>query len=165
MAVIISDTGPVNYLVLLGRIEILGAMFERVILPEAVRAELLHSKAPFEVQEWAKQPPGWLEVRKGVDVLSLPSGFAQKVEDLGSGETEAIALGYELGLAVIMDDQEARLAAESCGVSIVGTLGILAEAHNRSLLDYREVTRELRSYGFHGSQQVIDLVFRTICGA
>ncbi len=40
MQVVIADTGPVNYLILIGHIDILPAMFEQVLLPSAVRGEL-----------------------------------------------------------------------------------------------------------------------------
>jgi predicted nucleic acid-binding protein len=36
---IIADTGPINYLVLIGSIDLLPILFENVILPSAVRAE------------------------------------------------------------------------------------------------------------------------------
>lgn len=40
MQVVIADTGPINYLVLIGNADILPILFERVILPSAVQAEL-----------------------------------------------------------------------------------------------------------------------------
>ena len=40
MRLVIADTGPVNYLVLIGQIDLLPALFDKVILPSAVRAEL-----------------------------------------------------------------------------------------------------------------------------
>jgi predicted nucleic acid-binding protein len=33
---VISDTGPINYLVLIGHIDILPVLFEKVIMPVAV---------------------------------------------------------------------------------------------------------------------------------
>jgi predicted nucleic acid-binding protein len=43
---IIADTGPINYLVLIGSIDLLPILFERVILPSAVQAELSDPDAP-----------------------------------------------------------------------------------------------------------------------
>jgi predicted nucleic acid-binding protein len=37
---VIADTGPINYLIQIGHIDILPRMFERVALPSAVHAEL-----------------------------------------------------------------------------------------------------------------------------
>ncbi len=40
MAVIVSDTTPLNYLVLIGAIDILPGLYIRVFVPPAVKAEL-----------------------------------------------------------------------------------------------------------------------------
>ena len=40
MQLVVADTGPINYLVLIGRVDILPVLFEHVILPAAVRNEL-----------------------------------------------------------------------------------------------------------------------------
>jgi predicted nucleic acid-binding protein len=63
MRLVVADTGPLNYLVLIEAIELLPKLFQRVFAPEAVRAELLDQDAPAVVRAWAAQPPGWLEVR------------------------------------------------------------------------------------------------------
>ena len=46
MRLIIAHTGPINYLVLIGNIDLLPVLFERVILPSAVQAELTDPDAP-----------------------------------------------------------------------------------------------------------------------
>jgi predicted nucleic acid-binding protein len=40
---------PVNYLILIGHIDLLPRMFERVALPRAVQAELSSPRAPLPV--------------------------------------------------------------------------------------------------------------------
>ena len=40
MQLVIADTGPVNYLVPIGHIDLLPRLFQRVILPTAVKEEL-----------------------------------------------------------------------------------------------------------------------------
>ena len=40
MQLVIADTGPINYLILIGHIDILPALFEQVILPSTVKDEL-----------------------------------------------------------------------------------------------------------------------------
>jgi predicted nucleic acid-binding protein len=42
---VIADTGPVNYLLLIGHIDILPALFQRIVIPAAVRDELKSRKA------------------------------------------------------------------------------------------------------------------------
>ena len=46
MQLIIADTEPINYLVLIGNIDLLPVLFETVILPSAVEAELSDPDAP-----------------------------------------------------------------------------------------------------------------------
>lgn len=46
MRIVVADTGPIHYLVLIGHIEILPALFEKVIIPSVVRAELTRAGAP-----------------------------------------------------------------------------------------------------------------------
>ena len=46
MRLVIADTGPVNYLILIGHIDLLPRMFERMVLPAAVQTELSSSLAP-----------------------------------------------------------------------------------------------------------------------
>jgi len=57
---VIADTEPVNYLVLIGNIDLLPLLFQTVILPSAVRAELADPDAPPPVRSWISDPPAWL---------------------------------------------------------------------------------------------------------
>ena len=62
MRAAVADTSPLNYLVLIGAIDVLPRLFEAVIVPDAVKAELLHARAPAAVRRWAAAPPscsGW----------------------------------------------------------------------------------------------------------
>lgn len=68
MRLVVADTGPINYLVLIGQIFLLPALFEKVILPEAVRSELADPAAPRAVRGWIADPPTWLEVRQVSDI-------------------------------------------------------------------------------------------------
>jgi hypothetical protein len=61
---IVADTGPINYLVLIGSIDLLPILFEQVILPSAVQAELVNADAPLSVRSWIANSPAWLEVRE-----------------------------------------------------------------------------------------------------
>ena len=49
MRLVVADTGPINYPTLIGHMEVLPALFEKVILPAAVQAELTSRKAPDSV--------------------------------------------------------------------------------------------------------------------
>src|SRR5437764_14381313 len=103
---IIADTTPLRYLVVLGQVDLLPTLFGQVINPPAVIRELQHPKAPAAVRAWIASPPPWLDMRP----CSL---FADAVLlRLDAGEREAILLAQErqadLGL---VDEQDARVEA------------------------------------------------------
>ncbi len=57
MRVVIADTGPLHYMILIGHVEILPALFERLFIPSALRNELMHLEAPLIIRQWISQPP------------------------------------------------------------------------------------------------------------
>jgi predicted nucleic acid-binding protein len=44
--VVIADIGPLNYLILIGYIDLLPVLFEKVVLPALVQNELASCKGP-----------------------------------------------------------------------------------------------------------------------
>ncbi|MEO5924644.1 MAG: hypothetical protein ABIR70_12535 [Bryobacteraceae bacterium] len=111
--VVIADTSPINYLVLIAQIDLLKQLYARILIPPAVLAELKHPLAPKPVRDWADDPPVWVEV------LTPKSSLVLAQLDLG--ESEAIALATELEADVVLIDEQAGPAggnsqrAEGCG--------------------------------------------------
>jgi predicted nucleic acid-binding protein len=130
--IVVSDTTPLNYLVLIGSDHVLPALFGRVYAPSAVIKELSHPRTPKVVQSWVSQPPVWLIVRD-------PSRVDPTLT-LGSGEAAAIALAEELKADwVLLDERKGSREAESRGFRVAGTLGVLEEGGARNLLDYERM--------------------------
>ncbi len=50
--IIVSNTSPVNYLILIGHIGILPELFEQIIIPQAVYSELSNTDSPSPVRTW-----------------------------------------------------------------------------------------------------------------
>ena len=145
----VSDTSPVNYLILLGEIEVLGALFDRVALPVAVSRELSHPEAPPSVREWILEPPDWVH-RHPDEIPGLGD------PGIGAGESEAIALAVRLAALLLVDDFEARRVAVRCGLRVVGTLGILERAAASGILSLPEALDKLRGTNFRLSERVIE---------
>jgi predicted nucleic acid-binding protein len=117
---VIADTGPINYLVLIGNIDLLPVLFEKVILPSAVQAELADPGAPPSVRSWIADPPIWLDVEQ----TQIPEFGQASVEGLDEGETAAIALAILLNAdLVLMDDRKGVIVARGKGLRVTGTLG------------------------------------------
>src|SRR5713226_866375 len=70
--IIVADTSPVNYLILIKEIEILPKIYGHAVIPQAVHAELQCSPAPELVRAWIGDLPSWLEVRTPI---AAPDAF------------------------------------------------------------------------------------------
>jgi predicted nucleic acid-binding protein len=45
--IVVADTSPINYLVLIKEIEVLPKLYGKIVIPEAVREELLPNRRPW----------------------------------------------------------------------------------------------------------------------
>jgi len=140
--IVIADTGPLNYLVLIGSVDVLKPLFGCVIVPEAVVRELRVAGAPAAVRTWIAQAPAWLEVRP--DPPTDPMlGF------LDPGESAALTLAQLINAdQLLIDDWAGRAQAARRRLHVTGTLGVLADAHRAGLLDFEEAIARLRSTNF-----------------
>jgi predicted nucleic acid-binding protein len=128
--IVVADTGPIHYLVLIDAISVLKALYGRVVVPQTVSAELAAAGAPTEVQLWIVKPPAWLEIQP--DPPPNPA-----LSFLDPGESAAIALAQALYAdRLLIDDWDGRAVAERLHLRVTGTLGVLAEAHLHRLLDF-----------------------------
>jgi predicted nucleic acid-binding protein len=147
--IVVSDTSPLNYLVLIGEIDILPPLFGRVLAPPEVLRELQHPQAPAPVRDWAKRPPPWLELRAPTMKSALGN--------LGAGESDAISLAQELRADLILiDERPGTRAVEKLGLQPIGTLGVIRMASQRHLLSFRDAILELRKTNFRGPDELID---------
>src|SRR5712691_9135634 len=109
MRLVVADTGPLHYLVLTGDIELLPTLFDRVLVPEAVRNELIYIEASAAVRAWISQAPAWLDVQPYPDTRS-DDITGSKLDD---GERAAIALALAVKAdLVLMDDQNKKTVAQ-----------------------------------------------------
>ena len=152
MRVVVADTAPRNYLVLIAAVEILPRLYESVLIPQAVRGELAHLNAPQQVRDWIVQPPSWLIVSE-----TLPTDPA--LSYLDPGESQAIALATGLPAALLlMDDCEGSIEARPRGLKTLGTLGVLDDAASRGWIDLSEMFRRLNSTTFRSPRRLMALM-------
>ena len=153
MILIVADTGPINYLIQIGQIDLLAQLVEKTVLPSSVQTELLHDAAPFAVRTWAANPPAWVEIRAAKQTI--------EAKDISDADREAIALARELNASVLlMDDSQARRCAARLGVVTMGTLGLLEVAAARELVSLRLVVEKLRATSCFLSDELIENALR-----
>ena len=147
--IVVSDTSPLNYLVLVGHVDVLPILFNRIVAPPAVISELLHLGSPPMVRAWATTPPSWLEI--------VPPSKLDPALNLGAGETEAISVALELNADMLLiDERKATAIAHRLGLRVVGTLNVLALAAERQLLDLSSAIAALRQTTFREPTKLVE---------
>jgi len=151
MRLVVADTSPLNYLVLIGQVEILPALFEKVFVPQIVREELRHAEAPETVRRWIAEPPPWLEIASSND------SDDPDLRHLDDGERAAILLAIRLKAELLLiDDRVGANAARSKGFAVTGTLGILDLAASRGMIRINDAVERLRNTSFRCHPDILD---------
>lgn len=152
---VIADTSPLNYLILIDAVGLLPRLYRQVVLPEAAWAELKHTGAPAAVSQWADVLPAWIEVRRAPMAAYTDPGLAA----LGGGEREAIALAelYRSGteILLLLDEEAARQHAAARSLPATGTLGILKSAAGLGWIDLAQAFARLRQTNFRVSGKLL----------
>lgn len=159
--IVVSDTSPFNYLILLQADQHMPAVLGEVVTPPAVLDELRTWGASEVVRRWAAGPPSWLRV---IQPAAVDASLA-----LGAGESAAISLAVELRrtnqpVRLLIDERAGRAAARRLGLSLLGTLTVLGEAGRLGLLDLPDALERLKKTNFHAKAELYDEVLRRYSG-
>jgi predicted nucleic acid-binding protein len=116
--IVVCDTGPLLHLSEVGSVHLLSLAGD-VFAPPLVVAE-------FESNSHGWHPPQW------VKVIDLERSARQKAErwvnsnQIDAGEAEAIGLALQIGADwLLTDDAKARQLAESAGLEVHGSIGLI----------------------------------------
>lgn len=156
MRLVVADTGPLHYLVLIGHIDLIPALFETVFVPSEVRDELSRAETPPEVRAWIGRPPAWITV-----VPALAATADPDLLRIDRGERAAIVLADSLKVdAILMDDRAGVAAAKARGFAVVGTLGILDAAARHGHVDLPQALARLRKTTFRRKDELFDALLK-----
>lgn len=148
--IVVSDTSPFCYLLLIGEIDILPQLYGQVIIPTTVYQELCDPKSPFLICDWLQQAPQWLQIQ------AVDRSAAITLDGLDPGEKDAILLAEQQGtVLIIIDDLLGRQVATARGLKVTGLLGVLDTAARRNLVDFPSAIARLRQTSFRASSTLI----------
>ena len=132
MSLVISNASPLIALSTVGLLDLLPSLYGTIHIPDAVYDEVVVA---------GRGQPGSSEVASAPWAVRHAPANPQAVLQLGraagldKGESEAIILAIDLNASlVILDDQAARLYAQSQQLPIIGTVGILLLAKRHKLI-------------------------------
>jgi predicted nucleic acid-binding protein len=151
--IVVADTSPLHYLVLIEQIAVLSLLYGQVIVPSVVCEELQRPQTPEVVRLWIAHPPPWLDLRPPRAENDL--GLLR----LGVGERQAILLAQATGADVLLiDERHGRRVARSRALRTLGTLGILDEAAARGLLDLPAALTRLQATNFRVTHEMVQVL-------
>lgn len=131
---IVVDAGPLIHLDELKCIDLLGD-FSSLLTPETVWREAHRHRPQLQLE----QIPVLRVVSAGIAPTARLAVLVETL-NLDAGETAALALVEQSGLHVFLtDDSAARVAAESLGYRVHGTIGIFVRSIRRGLRSQSEV--------------------------
>ena len=120
--IVVSDTSPLTALLTVGEARLLPELFTEVVIPEAVRDELLRTHTLL---------PAWVRVEPVKNVAEA----ARLGRLVDTGEAEAIALARELHAdRLLIDERRGRRLAAQEGIAVIGLLGVILLARRNGLI-------------------------------
>ncbi|MDP2890213.1 MAG: DUF3368 domain-containing protein [Bacteroidota bacterium] len=127
MKIVIADTGALISLGIVGHIDLIEKVFGDFYIANAVWEEL----QVYENPEFEKNFLFYLEKR----VVKIKSRNHLSVI-MDYGESESVILYEELNADyLIIDDNKARMIAESLDVNCIGSIGLLIKAKQKGLVN------------------------------
>jgi predicted nucleic acid-binding protein len=120
--IIVSDSSPLICFAILGMLDVLNDIIEKIMVPTAVYEEISVPKKPYseEIKLFLKDRVTPVESKLAVKLLE---------KEVDPGEAEAIVLAIEKNISdILIDDPKGRKAARTHGLFPVGTIGVLLQA-------------------------------------
>ncbi len=154
--IIVSDTSSLIVLEKLESLDLLGELFERVLIPEVVLSEI-QAGSP-DIAKTLDQLGCFEQVivnpSSRLDTLSLL---------LDAGEANAIELAVSWQLPLIIDERKGRQIAHQMGVKITGFAGLLILAVRQQVMSNKQAL-DLLDRALAGGMRLSDALVKQVRG-
>ena len=153
--IVIVDTTPLISLSLIRQLHLLQVLYGEVLIPPAVKAEVLAGGSR----------AGAVELRTATYIRTVSLKDPQRatlLSDLDRGEAEVIALGLEQQAdLLIIDEQLGRRHAQRLGLPLTGILGVLLKAKQLGHLpEVKPLILQLHQNGIRLGEALIERVLK-----
>jgi len=154
--IVVSDTSALSNLAIIDHLWLLKVIYQTVIIPNVVASELAAASNPTIS---AILQLDWIQTQSLTN-FQLANQLQQE-RGLDAGEANAIALALELQADdLLIDERLGRQEAVRLGLSIIGILGILLVAKQKSLIPQVQPVMDalINQAGFRVSPQLYQRV-------
>ena len=135
--IVVSDSTPLISLMKASRMDIIPELFGDVLIPQAVFDELTGNESYADEAEQIKNS-NYIKVVAVSDERAV--SLLQRATGLDRGESEAIVYADDAHAdLLLMDEAAGRRVAQSMGLTIMGSVGILVSAFRSGVLTSQEV--------------------------
>ena len=150
--IVVSDTSPLLSLTLVGQLDLLRQLYGSIVIPGAVRDELIVGGAAYGDGDKVINQ-AWITVR----AVANPIVLKLLQRELDRGEAEALALAIELKAdLILLDEFKARRLADELSLPHTGVIDLLGEAKRLQYLTVIKPTLDalINQAHFHVSQKL-----------
>jgi len=143
---------PLIALSLVGQLQVLPALYNNVLVPEAVWHEVVESGFGRAGSAELKTAQ-WIEVIPSIAVDSFLE------VDLGRGESQVIAVARARGAGLVLIDEllARRVAGQVYSLRVKGSAGILVQAKKAGMIPaVRPLLGEMKKHGYYLSARLIE---------
>lgn len=147
-ATIVSDTSCLILLDKIGELHLLHKLYGEIMITQIV------------ADEFGNHLPDWINVQNPTD-----SNYQLVLEiSIDKGEASSIALALEKeNCLLIIDEQKGRKLAKHFGLSITGTLGVLAQAKQQKHISLiRPLLEKIKGTNFRLSEYLVQEILKQL---
>jgi len=149
---IVSNTGPLIALAKADKLPLLELLFGQVYIPPSVHRELM-AKYGLEAARIDQVLTTFLKVSEHPEIKPEVKAVTLTLDQ---GEQDAIALAYQMGLPLMIDERLGRQSAHFLDISVTGVVGVLIYAKQQKHIEsVRSLLEQIRSNGYWLSDELI----------
>jgi predicted nucleic acid-binding protein len=154
----VSNASPLIILAKISHFHLPQRLFNEITISEEVWDEVVVDGAglPGSAETQQANKSGWIHIARLANSAQLSAWQSQY--SLGAGELSTILLAKEIQADVaLIDERGARLLAQSEGVPVLGTVGLLELGYRRSeVADLRLTYQTMLAQGVYINQQILN---------
>lgn len=155
---IISNATPLIAFARIRQLPLFEKVVRKIIIPQAVADEILtHTTSPYSGNITVSQEP-WIHIQP----IQSETQVQLLLPTLDRGEAEVITLALEChAMTVLIDELTGRKVAESLGLAVSGSVGILIRAKQMGeIAAVKPYLDEMVRRGVRYSQRFISAILR-----